>query len=207
MLNQKTKPCLVACGVLKEEIKCLIANGELDAETVFVNKFFHDDYAKLEKNLRLVIDHALQKYSGNLVLVYGDHCLGMKNQMKKLAEEYNIVKIDALNCIDCQLGGKGKSLEADPNQELLFICQGMIDAFSYVKRLMKKEGIPQEAMSELFKDVTGIVALDTLGNLPQLVEEIDKQETGLEILRTESVGCKNVKQVILEAIQKTRNVN
>ena len=67
---------------------------------------------------------------------------------------------------------------------------------------MKKEGIPLEAMSQFFRDVNGIVALDTLGNLPQLVKEINKQDTGLKILDTKRVGCENVKQVIQEAIKK-----
>ena len=174
---------------------------------VFVSKYFHDDYCALEKNLRQVLEHTLKRFNGNVVLVYGDLCLGMKGQMKKLVEEYGIVKIDALNCVDCQLGGKGKSLEADPNQELIFLTSGMMDVFRYLKRLMKKEGIPEEAMREVFKDVNGIVALDTLENLSQLVKEINKQDTGLEILRTKSVGCENVKQVIQEAIEKTRNFN
>jgi hypothetical protein len=196
------KPCLVACSVLKEEIKRLIENDELDADLVLVSKYFHDDYGALEKNLRQVLEHTLERYNGNVVLVYGDLCLGMKGQMRSLVDEYDVVKIDALNCVDCQLGGKGISLEADPNQEVIFLTHGMMDVFSYLKRLMKKEGIPIKAMNQVFKDVTGIVALDTLGNLPQLVEQISKQDTGLEILRKKSVGCKNVKQVIQEAIQK-----
>ena len=201
-MNPKTKPCLVACSVLKGEINNIIENDELDVETVFVNKYFHDDYTKLEKNLRIVIENALHRSNGNVILVYGDLCLGMKDQMKKLAEDYGIVKIDALNCVDCQLGGKGKILEADPNKELIFISPGMIDVFGYLKRLMKKEGIPQEAMSEIFKDVNGIIALDTLGNLSQLIEEINKQDAGLEVVQTISVGCENVKNVIQEAIEK-----
>jgi hypothetical protein len=48
----------------------------------------------------------------------------MKGQMKRLVDDYGVVKIDALNCVDCQLGGKGKSLEADPNQEVIFLFSG-----------------------------------------------------------------------------------
>jgi hypothetical protein len=205
--NQEiTKPCLVACSVLKQEIKKLIENGELDADMVFVSKYFHNDCDKLEKTLRQVLEYTLQRYDGNVVLVYGDLCLGMKGQMKKLVDDYGIVKIDALNCVDCQLGGKGKSLEADPNQEVIFFFSGMMDVFRYLERQMKEEGIPLEAMSQVFRDVNGIVALDTLGNLPQLIEEINKQDTGLEILHAKSVGCENVNQVIQEAIEKNRKL-
>ena len=91
---------------------------------VFVSKYFHDDCSKLEKNLRQVLEYTLQRYDGNVVLVYDDLCLGMKGQMKRLVNDYGVVKIDALNCVDCQLGGKGKSLEADPNQEVIFLFSG-----------------------------------------------------------------------------------
>ena len=52
--------------------------------------------------------------------------LDQNNEMKKLAEEYGIVKVDAVNCIDCQLGGKGKFLEADPEHNLMFMGPGMM---------------------------------------------------------------------------------
>ena len=102
-MSQKSKPCLVACSILKDEIKKLIKNKELDVETVFVSKYLHEDYTKIEKNLRPAIEQALKKYPRNVILVYGDLCLGTDNQMNNLVEEYGIVKIDALNCIDCQI--------------------------------------------------------------------------------------------------------
>lgn len=205
-MTQKTKPCLVACSVLKDEIKKLIEQDELKAEMVFVSKYFHVDYAKIEKNLRPVIEHALQRYHGNVILVYGDFCMGMKDQMNKLAEEYGIVKIDALNCIDCQLGGKGKSLEADPNQDLFFLSPGMMDFFRHTKEMMLKEGFEETAIKELFKDLRGIVVLDTLGNCSELTEEINKIDTGLEILETKNIGCESVKDVIQEAIEKNEKI-
>ena len=202
ILTPKTKPCLVACSVLKDEIKKLIENDELDAEMVFVSKYFHEDYAKLERNLRPVIEHALKHYPRNVILVYGDLCLGMRDQMNKLAEEYGIVKIDALNCIDCQLGGKGKFLEADPNQDLFFLSPVMMDSFGYVKEMMKKEGLEEAVFREAFKDLRGFVVLDTLGNCSKITEELKKFDIGLEILETRYVGCENVKNVIQEAIEK-----
>ncbi len=204
ILNQKTKPCLVACSVLKDEIKKLIKQGELNAEMVFVSKYFHVDYAQIEKNLHPVIENALQRYPGNVILVYGDLCLGMNDQMNKLAEEYGVVKIDALNCIDCQLGGKGKSLEADPNQDLIFLSSGMTDFYRHAKDLMQKEGFEETALKELFKDMRGIVLLDTLGNSSELTKEVKKLDTGLEIFETKYVGCESVKNVIYEAIEKNK---
>ena len=205
MINSKSRyrPCLVSCSVLKEEIMKLIQQGELDAEMVFVSKYFHVDYALIEKNLRPVIENALKRFPGNVILVYGDLCLGMNNQMNKLAEEYGIIKIDALNCIDCQLGGKGKSLEADPNQDLMFISPGMTDFFRHTQNIMRKEGFDETALKELFKDLRGIILLDTLGNSSELTKEVEELDTGLQILERRYVGCESVKNVIQEAIEKT----
>jgi len=202
ILIQKTKPSLIACSVLKKEINKLIENEELDTEVVFLSKLLHEDYTKLEKNLRFAIEQTLKRNNKNVILVYGDFCLGMQDQMKKIAKEYSITKIDAVNCVDCLLGGKGKYLEADPNQELLFLSPGMLSVFGYLKVLMKKEGFKEEDMGKIFKNAKGIVALDSLGNCSRLIEEINKQDTGLEILRTINVGCENVRQVIQESIEK-----
>ena len=113
-MNKKAKVCLGSCSVLKEEIQQLIKQKSIDAEVVYVSKFFHIDYAAVEHNLRKVLEQTLKRFKGKVVLVYGDLCLGQDNEMKKLAREYGVVKVDAVNCIDCQLGGKGKFFEADP---------------------------------------------------------------------------------------------
>lgn len=203
-MTLNTKPCLVACSVLKDEIMKLINQGDLDAEVVFVSKFFHVDYSTLEKNLRKVIEYTLQRFPENVILVYGDLCLGMKDQMNKLSEEYGIVKIDALNCIDCQLGGKGKSLEFNPNQDLFFLTPGFVDFFRNAKNNMKKEEFEKLPIKEIFQDMRGFFVLDTIGNSSELIEEIDKLETGLEILGTKYVGCDHVKTVIQEAIKRNK---
>src|SRR4030066_2561533 len=149
-MEQKTKPCIVSCSVLKDEIEKLVRQRDLNADLLFVSKYFHVDYAEIEKHLRPVIERALKRYPGNVILVYGDLCLGMYNEMKKLAEEYGIVKIDALNCIDCQLGGKGKFLEADPHHDLMFLSPGMTDFFSHARELMRREGVDEDSLKQLF---------------------------------------------------------
>jgi len=202
-----SKPCLVSCSVLKEEIKKLVQQGELDVEMVFVSKYFHVDYSQIEKNLRPVIENTLKRFPENVILVYGDLCLGMNDKMNKLAKEYGIEKIDALNCIDCQLGGKGKSLEADPNQDLMFLSPGMTDFFRHTKDIIRKEGLDKTTLKELFKDIRGIVLLDTIGNRSELTKQVEELDTGLEILETKNIGCENVKNVIQEAIDRSKSKN
>jgi hypothetical protein len=194
----------VSCSVLKDEIKRLVKQGDLDVEPVFVSKYFHVDYEQVEKNLRRVLETMLRKFQGNVVLVYGDLCLGMDKEMKQLAEEYGIVKVDALNCIDCQLGGKGKFLEADPNHDLMFLSPGMTEFFNHMKTAMRRENIDEDQLKQLFSGLRGIVLLDTLGKPEELRAEVDKADTGLCILETWQVGLENTKNVIAEAIERNR---
>jgi hypothetical protein len=203
-MNSNSKPCLVACSVLREEIEQLMKQGGLDVELVFVSKYFHVDYAQIEKNLRPVLKRASGRYPGNVILVYGDLCLGMDNEMEKLAKEYGVVKIEALNCIDCQLGGKGKSAQADPHQDLIFLTPGMTDFFKHAKATMRKQGYDEDAFKQLFRGIRGIVLLDTLGNAARLKTEVEELNTGLKILETRNIGCENMKNVIKEAITKSK---
>jgi hypothetical protein len=203
MSNKNSKVCLVSCSVLKDEVKQLIAQGDLYAECVFVSKYFHVDYAQVEKNLRRVLENTLRWFPGNVVLVYGDLCLGMNNEMKRLADEYGIVKIGALNCVDCQLGWKGKSLEADPNHDLMFLSPGMTEFFSHMKDTMRRENIGEDQVRQLFSGLRGIVLLDTLGKPDELRVGVEKVDTGLCILETRQVGLGNIKTVIGDAIEKS----
>jgi hypothetical protein len=201
-MKQKTKPCIISCSVLKDEIKKLVKEGKLNADLLFVSKYFHVDYAQIEKNLRPVIERALKSHPENVVLVYGDLCLGVDNEMKKLAEEYGIIKVDALNCIDCQLGGKGVFFEEDPHHDLMFLSPGMTDFFSHAQEMMQREGMDETALKQLFNGIRGIVILDTLGDLAGLKSKIEKLDTGLLVLETRAIGCDNVENVIREAIER-----
>ena len=200
-MSKKAKLCLVSCSVLKEEIESLVKQGDLDVELAFVSKYFHVDYEVLEKNLRQVAEKTLTRFPGRVILVYGDLCLGQNNEMKKLAEEYGVVKVDAVNCIDCQIGGKGKFLDADPNHDLMFLGPGMIGFFHHFKEKMQKENIDEQTFAKLFSGLKGIVLLDTLGEATKIGEDAEKLHTGLAILETREIGLENLKQIIVEAIE------
>ena len=109
------------------------------------------DYEAVKKNLHKVLEHVLKSSSKKVVLVYGDLCLGQNGEMKKLADEYGVVKVDAVNCIDCQLGGKGAFLEADPEHNLMFMGPGMIEFFSHMKEQMQKEGVEDNRFKAMFE--------------------------------------------------------
>lgn len=203
-MADKTKPCLISCSVLKDEIQKIIKQGELDVNVVFVSKYFHVDFSLIEQNLRQIIPQNLPRFPAGVILVYGDLCLGMNNEMKQLAEEYGIVKVDALNCTDCLFGGKGQSLEADPNHEFLVLNPGLIGFFQNVRETAKAANVDDETLKQLFSGVTGIVLLDTVGEADKNKAEIEQMNTGLEILETKPIGTHKLKQVLLEAMERNR---
>jgi hypothetical protein len=205
-VNLHSKVCLVSCSVLREELQQLVKKGDLDAELVFISKFFHVDYSQLEKNLRKVIEQTHKRFKGKIVLVYGDLCLGQDDEMKKLAQEYNIEKVDAVNCIDCQLGGKGKSLDADPEHNLMFMGPGMIGFFKHAKEMMRKEGVDDATFANMFGGIKGAVILDTCNNAEKCKEELEKSGIGLRVLETRKVGLENVKRVVLDAIDRANRI-
>ena len=69
---------------------------------------------------------------------------------------------------------------------------------------MRKEGVDEDSLKHLFNGLRGIVLFDTLGNSDRLKAEIEKLDTGLQILETRHVGCQNVKDVINEAIERNK---
>ena len=205
-MNKEGKLCLVSCSVLREEIEKLVKEGGLDAELVFVSKFFHVDYAELENNLRKVLEHTLKRFNGQVILVYGDLCLGQDNEMKKLSQEYGVAKVDALNCIDCQLGGKGKFLEADKEHNLMFMGPGMIGFFKGMKEKMLKNGVDEATFANMFSDIKGFVLLDTCGDGDKWRMELEKLGMGLEVIETRKIGLENIKRVVLDALEHSHRI-
>ena len=203
-MSSKSKVCLVSCSVLKQELQQLVKQGSLEAELVFVSKYFHVDYAEVKKNLRKVVEATLKRFNGKVVLVYGDLCLGPNGEMKKLAEEYGISKIDAVNCVDCQLGSKGQSLQADPEHNLMFMGPGMIEFFIHMKVELLKQGMDEETFAGMFSGIKGFVLLDTCDEAEKMQKELEASGIKLPILETRKIGLENIKQVVNAAI-KTAN--
>ncbi len=200
--STKLKPCIVSCSVLQKEIQQLQRQGDLDADAVFVDKYYHIDYELLEQNLRRTIEEIRARPHGKLILVYGDLCLGPNDEMKQLAAQYGMVKVDAHNCVDCLLGGKGKIADADPDHEIMFFDRGLIEFFQEMQTKLKQDGMDQDTFKRMFTGLRGIVILDTLGEAEKSRAEVEALGTGLPILEVREVGLENVKRLICEAIQQ-----
>jgi hypothetical protein len=163
----------------------------------------HSDYDVLEKDLRRRIEKSRAQSKKPVVVVTGDYCLGPEDAAKKLISELTVVKVDALNCIDCLFGGKGRFTAIDPEGQRLFLSPGWISYF-YDKLKKAKDSEYEENFRNLFKGLEGIVLLDTLGDLNNYTAEIEALSvfTRLPILETKKVGLEKLRDLILEAANR-----
>jgi hypothetical protein len=200
MSTKDAKPCLISCGIFKEEIEKLVEDGSLDVELYFLDEDLHVDYDLLEKELTRVLEERVGNCPGGIIVLYGDVCLGFNNEMKNLLGRYDVVKVDCLSCIDCLLGGKGKLLEIDPHHVYMFLNPAWIKFGKRFRTLSKEEA------REQFSVLKGIILLDSLGNLDDYMEEIKEfsDYSGLPILEIKNIGLEGLKERILEAIKKLK---
>lgn len=205
MSKPQLRTCLISCSVLEKELKQLAKQRNLDVDLVFVSKYFHVEYELLERNLRRILEKTKQHHKGKIVLIYGDLCLGPNGEMKQLAEEYKIVKVDAVNCIDCMLGGKGKFLEADPEHDLFFLGPGMTEFFKHMKKKMLNKNMNVKDIRSMFNGLRGIIYLDTLGDGDKAKLDISALDMGLPILETRNIGLEPFKQLVCKTIAKANN--
>jgi len=188
-------PLLISCSILKPEIEALIEGKKIEAKAIFLNKYLHMDYQKLQDALKA----SLRKHSGKKpVVIYGDLCLGFNGEMDALMTEYDVVKVDALNCIDCLLGGRGKLLQMDPEHRFYFLTAGFLD-FTENLTLGSKEDNRRR-----FKMLKGIIVLDSLGNIDRYWDRIEhiSDQTGLSVLEHCVVGLEGLQALVEAALKK-----
>jgi len=199
-MANNSKPCLIACGIFKDELEKLVDGGSLDAELHFLDPGLHNDPKHLEIELSKSIEKRLEHNPNGITLVYGDVCLGFNGEIRQVVEKYGVVKIDALNCIDCLLGGKGKLLDIDPKHEYFFLNPAWIDLEFGNRDLTQNT---EEARKE-FSVLKGLFLLDTLGNLNDFekkIEDISKY-TDLPVVERRNIGISGIQSVITEAIHQ-----
>ena len=203
-MDGKTKPHVISCSALKNELKALAKTGALDVDLSFYSMELHSDYGVLEKDLRKKIEESQAQAKRPVVVVFGDYCLGPEDAAKKLMDECSVVKVEALNCIDCLFGGKGQFTVADPEGTRIFLSPGWIRYFYH--KVKKAEGSKhEETFRNMFSGLKGIVLLDTLGDLENYRKQIEEISgfTRLPILETRKIGLDNLREVVLEATEKT----
>jgi hypothetical protein len=166
----------------------------------------HVVYAELEKELTSALEKHAEHAPNGIIVVYGDMC---HPRIKKIVKKHdNAVKVDALNCIDCLLGGHKKLLEADPKGSHFILSSGWMP--SNLKKSKYFRGIfdwNMEGIKEQFEHLTGLIIINSLDNLDELESDIEEfsVHTGLQVKDTKTVGLDGLKAVIDEAIKKLQN--
>ena len=199
-MQSAEKPCVISCGILRKEIEQLLEKGNIDVKVHFLSETLHTDYNRLDRALNGAVNKHRKQSPEGVIVVYGDVCLGFNGEMKKLIDKYEVVKVDALNCIDCLLGGKGKLLKMDPDHKYLFLNPAFIQFVEKIK------GKTKEMTREMFSMLDGIVLLDAMGDLDGYRSKIDEiaDHTGLPILERKNIGLEGLKTVLLEALDRNQ---
>jgi len=205
-LPSKFRPILISCGILRKEIEKLIEEKKLDVEPIFLDAGLHVVYAELEKELTSALEKHAEHAPNGIIVVYGNMC---HPRIKKIVKKYsNAVKVDALNCIDCILGGHQNLLQADPKCSHFYLSPGWMP--SNLKKSPQYCEIfdwNMEGIKEQFEHLTGIIIIDSLGNLDEFKSDIEEfsYHTGLQVKDSKSVGLDGLKAIIDEAIKKLPN--
>jgi hypothetical protein len=163
----------------------------------FLSSKLHYDYDLLEKALKSRIEKVLETEQKNIVVIYGDVCLGFNHEMKKLTDAHGLVKVDAINCIDCLLGGKGQLLKTDPEHKFFFLTPEWINFWNKFEK-------SEENLKDRYAMLEGIILLDPLGNLDDYKDEIEKisEATSLPVLDKKKIGLQGLQDVIKEAFNR-----
>jgi hypothetical protein len=198
-----TKPCLVCCGILREEIETMIREGSLIAEAYFLDAGLHADFNELKEGLTKAINETSAGGTRPVVVIYGDYC---HPQIKDLVScNKNVVKIDAANCIDCLMGGHGKLLELDPKHEYFYLSPGWMP--SKLRGNKRFGGIFQrdeEATKRQFRKLKGILVFEPFCETAEFRQDLAEfsRITGLPVLEVRKVGVESFRKLILEAFAK-----
>lgn len=197
-MDRTKKPLVISCGILRKEIERLQEKGDIDVQAYFLSEKLHMDYNLLDRGLNGALKKHRKESHRGVVVVYGDVCLGFNDEMKALINKYDAVKVDALNCIDCLLGGKGKLLDMDPDHKILFLNPAFIEFDEKIREETK------DWTREKYRMLDGIVLLDAMGDLDDYQSEIDElvERTGLPILDRKEIGLDGLKNVLVEALER-----
>ncbi|MCW4016200.1 MAG: DUF1638 domain-containing protein [Candidatus Bathyarchaeota archaeon] len=191
---------------MRKEIEKLIEQKQLDVDVHFLDAGLHVVYAELEKEIVSALKKAKDHAENGIVVVYGDMC---HPRIKKIVKQYrNAVKVDALNCIDCLLGGHKNLLQADPKCSYFYLSPGWMPSnlkqTEYFREIFDWN---LEGIKEQFEHLNGLIIIDSLDNLNELKSDIEEfsENTGLAVKETKTVGLDGLKSVIDEAIKKLQS--
>ena len=203
------RPYLICCGTLKKEIEKLIEGSQLPVEPVFLEAYLHVNPDELEEQLTQTIERCSKDSSRGIIVVYGDLC---HLQMKEIIGKYDdVVKVDALNCIDCLLGGHGRLSEVDQNYDYFYLSPGWMPSNLKANPRLNPifYGPSPEEVKQQFSKIKGILLFDSLEDIDESKNEIEEfsNHTGLPIIGKKLTGLDRFKDFLLETINSLKNVH
>jgi len=95
-MTDNKDPIVISCNIVEKEIRRLIETGRLKTDMTFLSSKLHYEYSLLEKTLKRAIEKLLDCGRKDIVVIYGDVCLGFEYEMKELVDDYGIVKVEAI---------------------------------------------------------------------------------------------------------------
>ncbi|MDD2899172.1 MAG: DUF1638 domain-containing protein [Desulfuromonadaceae bacterium] len=90
---------LLGCGILRKEIRHLIAKNNWALDTFFIDSMLHVDFEALESALR----KALARNAGRRILVFYGTCHPLMDQ---LLQEAAVARTTGQNCVEMLLGNE-----------------------------------------------------------------------------------------------------
>jgi hypothetical protein len=198
MTSEVPVPLLISCGILREEIHALQAQGRIIAQTHFLSSRLHSHPQHLVRALSAAMAFYRLKFGHRVVVVYGDACIGFNGEMARLVSDYGMTKVLAVNCIDCLLGGCGRLLEIDPDHRYFFLNRAFLQ---FGRNLFNKD---PDTIREQFRMLSAIVPIDSMGDLAVHWDEVRKvsELTRLPLKAVLDVGLDGVQKVLVEAIDR-----
>lgn len=89
----------ISCGIFKNEIENLIAEGRISFPVIFLDSLLHMRPESLHETLSLEVAKALTLYQ-NVILIYGD----CHPYMSDFYDPKRVIRIEGLNCCEIILG-------------------------------------------------------------------------------------------------------
>jgi len=184
---------LIGCGILRKEIRFLIAKHRWPVSVVFLPSGLHTDFGKLQHSL----EKSLQAHAGHPCLVFYGACHPL---MDRILATAGTVRTPGQNCVDIYLGHTAFCRELAAGAFFLFEDW----AQHWDSIVGGEQGLAPAVMRDIFREAhTHLLAIRTpcSGDFSAQAEQISRS-TSLE-LRWVDVGLEHLEQVLDRTIRTT----
>lgn len=193
MLTDDTEklPELIACGILKREIKYLVNKNKWPVKVKFLDSSLHIDLDKLSRALKRILSKSQEK---RRLLVYGT----CHPQMDNILQHYDVLRTPGQNCVELLLGRQRFSSELSKGAFFLFE-----DWANRWETISYNYFGSWEIMKEVFQDAHKyLLCIKTpcSGNFEKSANQVN-QRLGLPII-WEDFGLNNLEAILKKDILK-----